>query len=125
MGDFTEVDNGGAGHSVRQPYEWYRQAYTLACKQLDLTSDTVKVVLFTDEDPIKVRDALGLKSIDIDPSRNGITAIHNLSKARCVVTSRSTFSMWAVYLGNMPAIWDKKLNLSDSFPPRPNLDMYL
>lgn len=120
LGDFQAADSAGAGHSVRQSFDWYRAAHAEAVKFLG--GGPLRTVLFSDEDPGKVAPALGIDGLDVDPSDNAITAILNLSRARLVITSRSTFSMWAVYLGGQPAWWDRRLSLADSFPVRPGLD---
>lgn len=120
LGDFAPVGTAQTGHSVRLSMEWYKRALQNAMAILGVTEP--RILLFTDGPPNEVRIALGVSSIRVDPSRNALTAILNLSRARIIVTSRSTFSMWAAYLGAVPAIWDKELDLNQSFPVRVGLD---
>lgn len=123
LGDFRDSRYKGEGFSVKQPYSWYSEAYNLALKKLGINS--ARTFLFTDEDGEKVSNALGIDELHIDPSKNAITAISNLSKAKIILTSRSTFSMWAAYLGQTKAIWNSDFDISKSFPTRRAKDYFL
>lgn len=120
LGDFTQSANDQGGNNVRLSFSWYRAALEEARRLLGVQRP--RITLFTDGDVDLVKHELAMPDIAIDPSSNALTAMHNLSRARLVVASRSTFSMWAVYLGGMPAIWDGKFDLHRSFPGRPGLD---
>lgn len=125
LGDFSKASaDSGAGHSVRQSYEWYHGALDMAIKHLGLQNTTPRIMLFTDENPNIIRNEFGLDAIQLDPSKNALTAISNMSKARCIVTSRSTFTMWAAYLGQTTAIWNPQMDLANSFPIRHELDLF-
>lgn len=120
LGDFAQSTNDQGGNNVRLPFSWYRAALEEARRLLGIA--TPRITLFTDGNVDLVTRELGMRDLMIDPSSNALTAIHNLSRARVVVASRSTFSMWAVYLGGMPAIWDGKFDLQRCFPGRHALD---
>lgn len=121
LGDFVAMETSSTGSNMRIPMEWYRQAFKEATSILGLS--TPKVLLFTDGDIDQVRQALGIGMVRADPSNNAVTAIMNLSKAKLIITSRSTFSMWSAYLGSVPAIWDKRFELGEYFPLREKLDI--
>ena len=123
QGDFTAAREGSSGHSMRQSFDWDRQAFAEA-RALSGTSHP-KTFLFTDEDPARVASGLGIAGVGIDPSGNAITAILNLSRARIVIASRSTFSTWAIYLGDAVAIWDRDFDLAFQWAPRGKRDVFL
>ena len=104
FGDFSTQSPAAAGHSIRLPLDWYRMAYAEAKRTVGL--ERPRTLLFTDEPPHEIRSALGLTAIELDTSPNALIAMMKLSRARCVVASRSTFSMWAAFLGDSDAIWD-------------------
>ncbi|MER9419186.1 hypothetical protein NKI95_25035 [Mesorhizobium sp. M0306] len=120
LGDFAQSDSTQGGNNVRLSFDWYRAALGEARRLLGTA--TPRITLFTDGKADFVNRELGVQHLAIDPSGNALTAMHNLSRARVVIASRSTFSMWAVYLGGMPAIWDAKFDLQCSFPERSGLD---
>jgi hypothetical protein len=121
LGDFQAGPDAGNGTATRQPMEWYQSAIQSA---RDLTSGRAsRIVLFTDGDPTQVKQLLGISELEFDPSRNAVTAIRNLSSARCIVTSRSTFSMWSAYLGDAVALWHREFSKADIYPGRGDKDL--
>lgn len=123
LGDFQPTNEDVPGQSYRQSFDWYRNALAHARDLLGLPE--ARVVLFTDEDPVQVGEELGLANIMPDPGRNAVTAIRNLSRAKMIVTSRSSFSMWGVFLGGTQAIWHKNFDLASRMPLRPDHDHFL
>lgn len=120
LGDFTKVQDKTLNYSVRTPFEWYREALEKA-RQL-IGDANPRIYLFTDDNPELVKTKLQIPKIRIDPSRNAAAAIWNLSKAQCIVTSRSSFSMWGVYLGDSHAVWHRDFDWQPSFPMRVDQD---
>jgi len=126
LGDFGTKENpkNKPGHVVRQSWDWYRKAIDEAVKLSNVSSP--KIYLFTDESYDAVIKELNLPcKVIADPSKNAITAIINMSRAKVIITSRSTFSQWAVFIGNGLAIWNKDFNLSETFHVRPKQDIFL
>lgn len=120
LGDFSSNASAGNGPATRQSMDWYRMAVERA---RSLTSgQKSRILLFTDDEPEKVREVLKISNIAIDPSANAVTAIRNLSDASCIITSRSTFSMWAAYIGDTTALWHTSFEKSDIFPTRKGKD---
>lgn len=121
LGDFCEAGQSRSGNNVRQPLEWYRAALEEARHLSGKAKPSVR--LFTDGDPVEVSEKLRVGALGIDHGQNALQSILNLSRARVLVTSRSTFSMWAAFLGDMPAIWDRRYEArTRSFPDRAGLD---
>ncbi len=123
QGDFGNNNNNNySGHNMRQPLEWYRDAFEDAKKIL--SSKNASVRLFTDGDPATIVQELNIRNLSIDKSQNALDGIISLSKAKLVIGSRSTFSMWSVFMGNTLAIWDSNFDLKKTFPIRPSLDHF-
>lgn len=121
LGDFKAVDPQSSSNSVRQSFEWYRAAFEEARHISGMQASSV--VLFTDGDPHNVERELDIGKLTVDRSADALSAIMRLSRARVLIASRSTFSMWAAYLGGMPVLWDRRYDdRIHSFPHRPALD---
>lgn len=120
LGDFALPTASETGSNLRLPMNWYRDALKEAKTRHRLK--TPKIVLFTDGNIDEVRKQFDLSEVGVDPAKNAITAIFNLSRAKTIITSRSTFSMWAAYIGNTEAIWDKAFDLRRYFPDRGGMD---
>lgn len=121
LGDFSVGSPSSGANNVRQPLGWYREAFEQA-KSL-LGSENPSAVLFTDSDAQAIADQLGIPGLKFDRSANALASIMQLSAAKVLVASRSTFSMWAAFLGGMPAIWDRNYgDRTKSMPHRPGLD---
>lgn len=123
LGDFVNATTSASQHSIRQPFDWYRKAHDYA-QQLG-NFNAPRTILFTDENPDEVSEKLKLRNIELDPAVNAITSITNLSKAKYIITSRSTFSMWAVYLGQNIALWNSEFNFATSMPMRDGKDIVI
>ncbi|ATE66188.1 hypothetical protein [Rhizorhabdus dicambivorans] len=122
-GDFTENKTGSAGQSMQIPTHWYRQAFLHARDLLKI--DRPRVVLFTDGDPARLASELNIENVEVDAADDALSSILNLSRARVIVGSRSTFSKWAVFLGGSVAIWDAAYDISPYWPVRPDKDIFL
>jgi len=101
-GDFKHV-----GLSI--PLEWYDRAIKHAMENMqcnNFNANNLEIRIFTD-------DVLGVENyftnrhsrLTIMPNTSALQDLLMLSKAAILIgTSRSTFSMWAVFLGQMPSI---------------------
>ena len=122
-GDFGPEAPGSTKQSVRLPLDWYREAYRQAIEMIG--DQNPRVILFTDEHPERVRRLLGIDGMSVDQSPDALNAILNLSRARCVIASRSTFSMWGVFLGNSLGLWPRQFDLAAAFPIRTGYDHFV
>ena len=120
LGDFQANVSCTSGNSVRQSWDWYRRALGVAGDLVK--TDSPRVMIFTDGNFDEVRTELGIPGATVDRHVRAIDAMIAMSRAPALVCSRSTFSMWASYLGDGYAIWDKKFALDDFLLPRPGRD---
>lgn len=85
------------------PDEWYRLGIS---KARDLVGQ-LPIRIFSDSSPDKL---MGITSkfddCEIMPKAPAVQDLLMLSKSKCLVaTAKSSFSMWSVFLGQMPSIW--------------------
>ncbi|WP_288141904.1 alpha-1,2-fucosyltransferase [Mesorhizobium sp.] len=118
-GDFTHAN--GAGASIRIPDEWYVEAVREAGKLLGTAKP--RCVIFSDGPASQVEGLSRQLNAVIDDSPNALASLMAMSRGKVIVTSRSTFSMWAALLGRQIAIWDKHFESSKYWPNRPCLDV--
>lgn len=95
--------------SVVNSLDWYNRAIQSVVQQSGKYDQKIRV--FTDGNQLQISQYLGDFNIEFDKSNHALEAIFRLSKARTVITSRSSFSMWSVFLGNKRAIWHKDFDL--------------
>lgn len=95
------------------PDEWYVQAIKLAVETIGCENPLIRV--FSDGYPEEVAfiaRAFPAARVVVMPKAPAIQDILLLSKSKIAVcTPGSTFSMWAVFLGQMPSIWKKDCGL--------------
>lgn len=115
LGDFAESGSASEGFSVKTSFEWYLRALKLVLEKSG-TSKTKNIVIFTDSDHERIRAGLGISNIIFDNSSSAMEAIIKMSQAEYLVTSRSTFSMWAAFLGESTCIWHAGLRVDDYYP---------
>jgi len=64
------------------------------------------VKVFSDGREDQLRELLELQNVTLSPANPSIVDILLLAKARLLMTSgSSSFSLWAAFLGGMPAVW--------------------
>ncbi len=87
---------------------WFVAAIQRACAQPEAAGINV-ICVFSDEYPERLKfltRAFGEKRVLIMPKSPAIQDILSLSQAKVLVCSpHSTFSMWGVFLGQMPSVW--------------------
>lgn len=122
-GDFKLPAEGHIGMNRRIPLDWYDTAIETARREIG--SENVSVVLFTDAPKDEATALCRRWGATLDPAKNAITSIFNIGRSQMVVTSRSSFSMWGVFLGRCGAIWEASFTLAKYWPQRPGLDIRL
>lgn len=121
LGDFASA--GGSTANTRLTLDWYADAIDLARRTLGGAAPTI--MLFTDGAAAELAPLQARFAMMPDPGRNALTSIRNISRARILIASRSTFSMWGAYLGDVPAIWDATFDHTPFLPDRGGLDLVL
>jgi len=119
--DFAAPTQGHSGQSVQLPIEWYRMAYTKARDWLG--KDNPSVVLFTDADPHSTAAELGVGAGQFEPSGNALTSFVAMSRAKVLIPSWLTFSLWAQYLGQSTAFWPEGFDLQTHKRVDPVVDL--
>lgn len=109
QGDFTARQT--VSQSTRLPLEWYKKAL----KEIESKygSKINEIMLFTDGDQERIIRYLDDPRIQCEPKVNALYSLLLMSKAKYMIASCSTFSLWANFLGNNVAYWHKDFNLTD------------
>ncbi len=85
----------------RLPLTWYINQIDKLRQQL---GSNTPVYVFTDGSPWEMGPLMKVKNLHIIRT-SAIADLLTLASSFVLVTSGSTFSMWAIYLGQCPAIW--------------------
>jgi hypothetical protein len=118
-GDFADWKPGTSLTNVRLPLEWYRAAIDFARKHVG----DLQIQLFTDGTADEVASLTALPGVVIARAAPAIAHLLAISHAACIVTSASSFSMWAAYLSRAPAIWFPGVSACPRLPGAANLTM--
>jgi hypothetical protein len=123
LGDFAPADTMAPGQNTRLPLDWYRAAYEAARRRLG--NGRIRGVVFSDEDPVELIKQLALDGCTPEPVGNALTSILALARADILIASRSTFSLWGRFLGDVPTIWPQGFDLAKYAPIDPERDSFL
>lgn len=104
------------------PTDWYKQALDYAIEISEKKSP--KIMLFTDAEHAGLLDELGRHDLTPEPLANALISMLNMSKAKVMIGSRSTFSLWGNYLGNNIAIWPSQFDLG-RYKPISHQDIFI
>lgn len=122
-GDFAPPNAGASTQNVQVPIDWYREAFHVAKERLGTAP--LKGILFSDENPQAVVAELGLPDFRPEPVGNALTSILLMSRARVLIGSRSTFSLWGQFLGESIGIWPQAFDLARYKIVDPALDSFI
>ena len=104
MGDFENPENEqilrDGAWNYRLPMKWYFNIITKLREQTNLP-----IYIFSDGNDEDLQEILQLKNCKREFFDSAISDMIALSKCKVLVSSSSTFSMWACFLGQMPTIW--------------------
>ena len=103
-GDFRIPREGQISdrNNTRLPIAWYVEAIRQVRRQL---AYDIPVVVFSDGRESEIRDVLQMPHVTRKNQGSAIYDIWALSQADLIIASGSTFSMWGVFLGQMPSLW--------------------
>lgn len=105
LGDFIAVGSEAVASGVvgvRIPLNWYCRVITCLRKS---ARTTLPVRVYSDAPNDELRELLALPGVERNVARSALGDLWDLSMESILVTSGSTFSMWASYLGRAPVIW--------------------
>ena len=104
MGDFEDPEKEqllrDGAWSYRLPMKWYLSIVKKLRAQTNLP-----IYVFSDANNEDLIDILQLENCKRAYLGSAISDMIALSKCKVLVSSASTFSMWASFLGQMPTIW--------------------
>mgnify|MGYP000016100115 CR=1 FL=1 len=101
-GDFGEKSNEIKQTNFRIPIEWYIEA--LAQIRQGLGYD-FPVVVFSDGTDQEIEPILSLPNVSRSPCTESISDLLAISKATVLITSRSSYSLFGAFLGQVPSVW--------------------
>lgn len=102
LGDFAPNPDGVLTANTRLPLSWY--ANRMAAMRTALGPDTC-FTIFSDGSPEELAPLLEQPGVTLQQGEIALVDIYSLARARALIGSFSTFSMWAAYIGGMPALW--------------------
>ncbi|MFA6112694.1 MAG: hypothetical protein WC729_01850 [Sphingomonas sp.] len=105
LGDFEPSSTGRPDErhaaNTRLPLAWY----LAVIRRLHALRPQLPVRIFSDGSDAELRPLLALSHASRGHSSDDVNELLAMAGATLLVGSHSTFSRWAVFLGNMPAIW--------------------
>jgi len=111
QGDFSEYNPHNVDTCYQTPFDWYADAIKLATKASTRSNDPV--LLLTDGFHQDVARQIDLNNYVLPPS--GYTALQTIllgAKAKILIASKSTFSMWMRFLGKSQVYWEPEFDIS-------------
>jgi hypothetical protein len=105
LGDFAPMSPIGSDTmppNVRLPIEWYVEK-VIQVRSVLGTGYAVEV--FSDEAGEALHPLMSLPNVTFAARRSAAEDLRALSRSRVLIGSNSTFSQWARFLGQQPAIW--------------------
>ena len=123
LGDFRVSHSCDSAHSVVMPLDWYKDTLIEAKRVLGILNP--KVLVFTDSPSSQLRSfTMSIPNAELCPSNlSPIATLFAMSQSKLIICSRSTFSMWAAYLGDSIAMWDHLFDYKCYFPHRDGKDI--
>ena len=92
-------------YNTRIPVEWYVDRIERLRAEL---GSNLNVRVFSDGTDGELEPLLKLKNLERATRGNAISDIISLSRSKILVASGSTFSLWASFIGDGPAIYYPK-----------------
>jgi hypothetical protein len=98
----VHIRMGDLNPQWRVPLEWFAAMIT---KIRSFLHEHVQVCVFSDGDEHELTPVTRLPHVQRICFQNALTELICLSKCQLILASNSTFSAWAVFLGNKPSVW--------------------
>lgn len=123
LGDFqapNSVDKIESGAvNKRIPLPWFRECIA----RLRPLIGELPVFVFSDGQDDELRELLAVPGVQRASAGSSAGDMLALSRARLLIASGSTFSMWASFLGRMPVIWHKGQLRCRLYPRSPDAEI--
>lgn len=116
MGDFPVKSEVEKQHYFRIPLEWYLGIISELRTALGID---FPIVVFSDGTDAEIREVLELNNVIRSPFSESISDLLAIAKSTVIITSRSSYSLFGAYLGQVPSIWYEGKNeiYSHSYMP--------
>ena len=111
FGDYPPFPEGQDSQTIyfRLPIDWYIDCLQEVRRGLNME---IMAIIFSDGTDDELAPLLNLSNVIRSPFNAAITDMMALSQASMIITSRSTFSIWGAYLGQVPSVWyPKKIDI--------------
>jgi hypothetical protein len=117
-GDFlvSETANITNEMAVRNSDEWYIKVI----KHIYDSNPNAEFIIFSDEKNISKKILNEISKYKIDDSNNALHALIKMSMYKNLITSRSTFSLWAAFLGGNNIYVNKNFDIHYYLPKNIN-----
>jgi hypothetical protein len=102
MGDFPEKSNHPLQINFRIPLDWYIKCLNQVRMVL---GDDFPVVIFSDGTDKEIEAILKLPNVVRSPYSESISDLLAIAKAKVIITSRSSYSLFGAFLGQVPSVW--------------------
>ena len=111
LGDFKMNDSNLVGRNQRIDLSWY---LNLIEKINEITDFKYLIHVFSDGNRDELKELLKIKNIELLSSNSPLFDLIRLSKGKVIITSLSSFSMWACFLQREEghSIWYKNSQLN-------------
>jgi hypothetical protein len=102
MGDFPVKSDVEKQHYFRIPLEWY---LGIISELRSALGTNFPVVVFSDGTDKEIAEVLELDNVIRSPFSESISDLLAIAKSTVIITSRSSYSLFGAYLGQVPSIW--------------------
>lgn len=102
MGDFLPVEADAPLINRRLPLDWYADRIDAARAAL---GPDPRIILFSDGSREDLAPLLARDNVTLQEGENALVDLYSMARARALIGSSSTFSLWASFLGRMPSLW--------------------
>lgn len=115
MGDFPQKSESNKTVYFRQPLEWYAEAL----QQLRISmGSNLLAMIFSDGTDKELTSILKIKNVIRSPFSAAISDLLAIAESTVLITSRSSYSLFGAYLGQVPTVWyEGKKSISGGFMP--------
>jgi len=102
FGDFPDRVEGSDQINFRQPIEWYVEGI----QQLRIVlKGNIPAIVFSDGMDQELEPLLKLENVVRSPQSEAISDLFAIARSLVLFTSRSSFSLFGAFLGQVPSIW--------------------